>query len=232
MAAPPPGAPHRTLLVFVKYPRPGAVKTRLVPALGPEDAAELYRVLAERVLEATSPRRGEYERLVFYDPPEAAEAMRSWLPAGRLRRQGSGELGARLADAFARAFGRGAGRVAIVGSDVPSLGREDVKAAFDALDAADLVLGPAHDGGYYLVALREPRPFLFEGMAWSTASVMSDTLARAASGGLSVCRLGSRRDVDTLEDLREQWGEVRELLAGRPGLLARVERAVSAGPAR
>lgn len=215
-----PGAGHRTLCVFVKLPRAGTVKTRLAAALGPELAAALYRVLVQRVLETTAPARGEHERLVFYDPPDAGEAMRAWLPAGRLRRQSGGDLGARMADAFARAFARGAQRVAIVGSDVPSLTREDVREAFDALEHRDVVLGPAHDGGYYLVALRGPRPSLFADVAWSTPGVLGETLTRAASAGLAVQQLPPRRDVDTLEDLRAEWGSLQDLLAGLPELRA------------
>jgi hypothetical protein len=224
-------AGHRTLGVFLKQPRPGAVKTRLAVALGKEAAADLYRVLAERVLEATTPLAGEYERLVFYDPPDAGEAMRAWLPSGRLRRQSPGDLGERMADAFARAFARGAARVAIVGSDVPSLTRDDVRTAFDALDRADLVLGPAHDGGYYLVALREPRPSLFEQVAWSTPGVLADTFARAAAAGLAVEQLPPLRDLDTLADLRAEWGVLEPLLLGRPELRAAVARALAASPA-
>jgi hypothetical protein len=190
------------LVVFVKHPSPGAVKTRLAAAVGPEAAARLYRRIAERVLEATTPREGEYERLVFFDPPEALAEMRAWLPGVRLLAQAAGDLGARMADAFARAFLRGAERVVLVGTDAPAVARERVMEALSALDAADVVIGPAEDGGYYLLALREPRPGLFAGVAWSTRSVRAQTLARAAAASLSVRELAPLRDVDTLEDLR------------------------------
>jgi rSAM/selenodomain-associated transferase 1 len=195
---------RNALLVFVKHPSPGAVKTRLAAEVGPEAAARLYRTLAERVLEATSPRAGEYERLVFFDPPEALAGMRAWLPGVRLLAQSGGDLGARMADAFARAFARGAERVVLVGTDAPAVGRETVMEALSALDAADVVIGPAEDGGYYLLALRQPRPELFSGVAWSTPSVRAQTLTRAAFASLSVRELAPLRDVDTLEDLRAQ----------------------------
>jgi rSAM/selenodomain-associated transferase 1 len=193
------------LVVFVKEPRAGAVKTRLAAAIGADDAAAVYRAMAEGVLAATMPEAGEYERLVFYDPPDAGERLRSWLPAGRLRRQGPGDVGARMADAFSRSFARGASRVAIVGSDAPAVGRAQVLAAFGALGAHDVVLGPAHDGGYWLVALRAPQPALFAGIEWSTASVLEETLARAAVAGLVVKQLAVLRDVDTVADLRAEW---------------------------
>jgi rSAM/selenodomain-associated transferase 1 len=192
----------RALVVFVKLPVPGSVKTRLATAIGPEAAARLYRTLAERVLEATAPRAGEYERLVFFDPPEALEEMRAWLPGVRLLAQARGDLGVRMKDALARAFARGAERVVLVGSDVLGVSREIVTEALAALDTADVVIGPAEDGGYYLIALREPRPELFAGIAWSTPSVGDETRARAASAGLSVQELPRLRDVDTIDDLR------------------------------
>jgi hypothetical protein len=196
------------LVVFVKEPRAGRVKTRLAAALGDEAAAAVYRTIAEGVVAGTLPEAGEYERLVFYDPPDAGERMRSWLPAGRLRKQAAGDVGARMADAFARCFARGARRVAIVGSDAPAVGRAEAREAFAALGAHDVVLGPAHDGGYWLVGLRAPQPALFEGVAWSTPSVLAETLARAAARGLSVARLDPRRDVDTIEDLRAEWPRI------------------------
>jgi rSAM/selenodomain-associated transferase 1 len=221
------GADHDTLVVFVKHPSPGAVKTRLVPALGAERAAALYRALVEHVLEATSPQAREYERLVFYDPPEAAAAMRQWLVAGRLRRQRGGGLGERMVDAFARAFERGAGRVVLAGSDVPTLARADVTAAFAALQDQDVVLGPALDGGYYLVGLRAPQPSLFEGVAWSTPHVLEQTLERAAAAGLRVARLQVKADVDTPADLRTAWPDVLPALRRDPSLQAEIERALA-----
>lgn len=218
---------QRTLGVFVKLPQPGAVKTRLVPALGAEAAAELSAALVDAVLAATEPEAGEYERLVFYAPRDAAEAVRAWLPSGRLRHQCEGDLGTRLGDAFARAFARGTARVVIVGSDLPALTRADVRAAFTALDEADVVLGPAHDGGYYLIGLREPRPELFRDVSWSTPAVLAETLDRAAAAGLSVAQLRPLRDLDTPDDVRAEWPVLRPLLEHRPGLRAVIQKAIA-----
>ena len=217
---------ERALVVFVKHPRPGAVKTRLAAAIGPEAAADLYRALVEHVLEATTPRPGDYERLVFFDPPGALEEMRAWLPGVRLLAQKGDDLGARMADAFARAFARGARRVAIVGTDVPGVTRETVVEALCALDAAEVALGPAEDGGYYLLALREPRPELFSGIAWSTSNVAADTRARAAASRLSVRELPVLRDLDTLDDLRGLWPRLEGLLETRPALRDALRRHV------
>ena len=217
----------RALIVFLKHPEPGAVKTRLAPALGAEVAAALYRALAEEVLMATVPRSGEYETLVFFDPPGAAKAMRAWLPGMRLRPQCAGDLGARMTAAFARAFERGARRVAIIGTDAPAVTRETAAGALTALDEADVVVGPAEDGGYYLLALRAPCPELFENVAWSTPAVLEETLARAATAGLRVRQLRRLRDIDTLEDVQAEWPRIRPLLEGRPELRQRVEAALA-----
>lgn len=197
------------------------MKTRLAASIGAEASAGLYRALAEHVLEATIPAAGEYERLVFFDPPESLAQTRAWLPGVRLLAQSGGDLGGRMADAFARAFARGASRVAIVGTDALSVSRRTVTEALSALDTADVVIGPTTDGGYYLLALREPRPELFAGIAWSTPTVAAQTRARAS--GLAVRDLPVGRDVDTLEDLRAVWPAVQALLANRPELRDAIE---------
>jgi hypothetical protein len=206
------------LIVFVKQPTPGAVKTRLAEVLGPEKAAELYRALAEEVVRRTHPRGEEYRRLFFYTPEEARCEMGSWFPAETWLPQRGDDLGARMAAAFDEAFRRGARRAAIIGTDAPSVSRELVLEALGALNDHDLAVGPASDGGYYLLALDRPRPELFEGIAWSTPSVLAATLERAARLGLRVRVLRSLTDVDTLADLRTEWPRIRALLHNRPSL--------------
>ena len=210
-----------TLIVFVKCPRAGEVKTRLAAEIGAEAAAELYRALAEAEIEATRPIGGEYARVFFFAPADARADMEAWLPGETWLPQEGADLGARMANAFAAAFARGAERVGIIGSDVPWLSRDTVLAAFRALDDGDVLLGPAHDGGYCLLALKAPRPRLFDGIAWSTSSVLAATLARAAALGLSVQQLEPLRDIDTLEDIRAEWRRLGPILAERAPSLAR-----------
>ena len=214
------------LIVFVKAPRPGAVKTRLAAALGAENAAALYRAMAAEEIRRTAARGGEYGRVFCFDPPDARDEIARWLPGEALRAQAGPDLGARMASAFADAFAEGARRVAIVGTDVPACGREQVAEAFRALDDGDLVLGPTHDGGYYLVALDRPRPALFQSIAWSTPSVLPATAERAGVLGLSVRMLDPLRDVDTLDDVRAEWPRLQALLD--PGLASAVGAALSA----
>ena len=211
----------------MKQPRPGAAKTRLIPALGAEGAAELYRLLAEEEIRRTAARAGEYERLFFYAPPEASLA--DWLPGEDLLPQEGEDLGRRMSAAFDEAFRRGARRVAIVGTDAPFVSRDTVLEAFRSLDDHDLVLGPAHDGGYYLLALDQPRPALFQGIAWSTPAVLAATVDRAGTLGLTVRLLEPLRDIDTLDDVRAERPRLEPLLARSPGLATAVARALD-GP--
>jgi uncharacterized protein len=202
------------LLVFVKAPRPGAVKTRLAAVLGDDGAARLYRALAEEEIRRTAPRAGEYDRSFFFTPEGARPEIEGWLAGETLEPQEGDDLGERMSRAFASAFTAGARRVAIIGSDVPACGRDHVIEALRSLDDHDVVLGPTHDGGYYLIALDRPRPALFPSIPWSTPSVLPATAERAGVLGLSVRMLDPLRDIDTLADIKAEWPRVRPLVAG------------------
>ena len=186
------------LIVLVKAPRAGFVKTRLAAALGPHGALTAYRALVERVLGELSPLRDVELR---FAPDDAAAEISTWLrPGWNATPQGEGDLGARMQRAFADAFASGATRVVLIGSDCPHVTTGDIAAAAAALAKHDVVLGPAEDGGYWLVALRAAAPGLFEHMEWSTGGVLAQTLARAQSLGLRVHLLRMLPDVDTVED--------------------------------
>jgi hypothetical protein len=203
-----------TLLVFLKSPDPGTVKTRLIPALGAETAADLYRVLAGQALRGTRPAGDEYERLLFFAPRDARARVEGWLPGEACLPQAEGDLGQRMLAAFEEAFRRGSKRVAVIGSDVPWVSRDHVIRAFDLLERRDVVLGPALDGGYYLLGLTRPFPTLFHGIPWSTSGVLSATTARAVALGLSRGLLDPLPDLDTIADIRREWDRLRPLLAG------------------
>jgi rSAM/selenodomain-associated transferase 2/rSAM/selenodomain-associated transferase 1 len=193
--------PHR-LIILTRYPRPGETKTRLIPALGPEGAAALHRRMAEHTLGWA--RRLESRRVsleVCYDG--AGEILfKTWLGSDLFfRPQGSGDLGARMARAFDRAFGCGMERVILVGTDVPGLDEELVQEALEALRDHDLVLGPAADGGYYLVGLRRPMSEIFGNIPWGTGEVFEKTLQSAGHLGLRFYLTRPLQDVDRPEDL-------------------------------
>ena len=220
------------LIVFVKQPRPGAVKTRLARALGDDAAAQVYQVLAEGEVRSTAPVAREYQRFLFFSPGTARAAMEGWFPGETLLPQQGDDLGARMAAAFAEVFARGFARAAIVGSDVPWVTRGHVLEALAAVDRHDLALGPAADGGYYLLALARPLPALFEDVAWSTDRVLAATLERAGRLGLRVRLLEQLPDVDTLDDVASAWERLEPLLLPHPELHARLSAATGRCHAR
>lgn len=189
--------------VFVKAPVAGRVKTRLAAEVGVHHAAEIYRSLGRRVVAACIGRA--HDTTVWFAPARERQAVRQWLDSldvGSIRAQVSGTLGMRLSAAFAQHFQEGASRVIGIGSDCPDVDADIVSQALAALDEHDVVIGPAHDGGYYLIGLRAPVPQLFHGIAWSTEAVLHQTLTRARQLGLSPALLPTLRDVDTLADAR------------------------------
>jgi len=216
------------LIIFARYPVPGQAKTRLSPVLGAEKAAELQREMAEwAVSRAREFSREEPVRVEVRFAGGSAELMREWLGPGLdYVLQCEGDLGARMAGAFREAFARGAERVVLVGTDCPGITAGLLAESFDALRRFDLALGPAADGGYYLIGLRRSAPDrmcapttklhicahpLFEGILWGAGDVLERTLARARGRGLSVHTLQTLRDVDRPEDLAV-WEETRALL--------------------
>ena len=194
----------KVLLYFVKYPEPGRVKTRLARVLGNEEAARNYRELAERNLEILRPLEGsDVSIVVAFDPPEAEREIRSWLSDGPiyLPQKGNG-LGERLRLAFERVFDSGAEKGVALGSDTLKLQAEIIERAYRALDDFDLVLGPAKDGGYYLIGLTRPLPELFQNIPWSTPAVCESTLAVAHRLDLSYFFLEELEDLDGIENCR------------------------------
>lgn len=194
--------PSRTVVVFAKEPVPGRVKTRLAADIGNDAAARIYRTLGRETVEAL--HGGGWRIQVFADPPDegARRRVATWLgvPVEDVRPQIDGDLGARMSAAMEEAF-LSSDRVCVVGTDVPDLDIETLDRAFAALDDADVVFGPATDGGYYLVGATAHRPGLFEGIAWSTRSVLSTSLERAREMGARAALLAARTDVDTLADV-------------------------------
>ena len=190
----------RRLLIFLKYPTPGLVKTRLAASIGERAASDVASACAELTLARLA--RFREAAILYLDPPEALAPTRAWLgPDWRLRPQHGPTLGERLAAAFAEAFDEGAHRVIAIGTDSPWLEPHEIETAFNVLEQAELTVGPTEDGGYYLLGLSQPQPRLFEGILWGTTSVYADTLAQAARLGLRVQTLRLGYDLDRVDDL-------------------------------
>lgn len=194
------GAPRGVLVLFAKQPVAGQVKTRLCPPLSPESAARLYEAM---LLDIADQRAGgaDVDLAVCFTPTDARPWFARHLPADyALTAQRGASLGERMRAAF-EAFARaGYDRIALRGTDSPTLPDARIREVFSALDEADLVLCPDLDGGYNMIALREPQAELFA-IEMSTGSVLEQTRARAAALGLRSVELEPHHDVDRWRDL-------------------------------
>ncbi len=188
-----------TLGIFAKRPVPGAVKTRLAVAIGDEPAARFYEVSLRTLLARV---RGLHLRRVIAHAGGSSEEL-AWFgqfEGYELWPQPAGDLGKKLAAWFEFACASD-DRVLVIGSDSPTLPLQYIRDAITALDTSNCVIGPAMDGGYYLLGLRRPVPQLFEGIAWSSPLVLAQTLARTVQQGLQVTVLPFWNDVDEVDDL-------------------------------
>jgi rSAM/selenodomain-associated transferase 2/rSAM/selenodomain-associated transferase 1 len=195
-----PAPPARTLMIFAKAPVPGSVKTRLAAEIGDGAATALYRRMGREIVDRV--RSGPHRTVILFDPPDALAMMHEWLGTEGLdfRPQSEGDLGERLDAAFRECLAPGTA-ACVIGTDIPGLTLARIEEAWAALELSEIVLGPAEDGGYYLLGLNRPAPALFEGIEWSTSVVLERTRERAARLGLRETTLGTLRDVDTVADL-------------------------------
>jgi uncharacterized protein len=199
MSLPGRGAGRDALAVIAKEPAAGLAKTRLVPAFGEEGATRAATAMLADTLAAV--RAVAAEPWLCFTPEAARERLGRLAPGFSLLAQRGDDLGDRLAACLADLITAGADRVVIVGADTPHVPTASYRRAFDLLEQVDVVLGPALDGGYYLVAARSARPELFVGVPMGTEVVLAETLARAAGSGLAVGLLPPLRDLDRVEDL-------------------------------
>lgn len=192
---------ENALIVVVKEPVPGFTKTRLSPPLTPQTAAEFYRCLMLDTF-ALMTRLEFADCTVAYTPASARGYFETLVPNGfRLVPQCGTDLGERLANALTHHLDLGYRRAVIMNSDGPTLPLAYLEEAFLGLGTADVTLGPGHDGGYYLIGMKQPHPDLFHGIAWSTEQVIPQTLAICRRLGLAVHQLPEWYDVDVAADL-------------------------------
>jgi rSAM/selenodomain-associated transferase 1 len=188
------------LLVVAKRPTPGHTKTRLTPPLTPETAAQLYEAFLRDTLDIMRAVE-DVQPIICYLPEDAEGYFRSLAPDFALLPQQGVDLGPRLDNALTHCLSDGYARAVIMDSDSPTLPTAYLSHAFQALDTADVVLGPCEDGGYYLIGLKRPAPRLLREVRMSTPDVVADTLALAEAEGLSVIQLPPWHDVDTVAEL-------------------------------
>ncbi len=199
------GQVRASLVLFLRLPVPGEVKTRLAGTLGSGPAAQFYRDCAGRLLGEARKLPPDISPYIYYAPGRDEGEVRAWTgPCFRFRPQAGRDLGDRLKMAFREQFRSGVKRVVVAATDVPDLSAEDIEQAMAALDEADVVIGPSTDGGYYLIGMGRFYPALFEGIEWSTDRVYAQTMAAADRLKLAVHSLRCLDDIDTEEDLR-RW---------------------------
>lgn len=188
--------------IMAKAPQAGEVKTRLCPPLSAREAAELYRCFLLDKIEQIRTLNGA-SPAIAYTPAEGRLFFEDAAPNFVLVPQLGADLGARLASSFHQLFAKGYGGVFAIDSDTPTLPVGFLEQALDliAKPDVDVVVGPCDDGGYYLIGLRQLHQELFEGIPWSTAQVMPETIRRAEAKGLTIACLPPWFDVDTPDDL-------------------------------
>jgi len=192
------------ILLFVKAPQRGQVKSRLAAILGQDSALELYRSFVLDILIAIE--TSGFPCRICYHPPDSGEALKDWLGDQRqYMPQEGNDIGERMEKAFRRAFSEGITRAVLIGSDIPDLPPAMFARAFRSLDDHGAVIGPALDGGYYLIGFNKDTffPGVFSGIAWSTGDVFSRTMQTLDHAGQLVEQLPPWRDVDTVGDLKD-----------------------------
>lgn len=203
--------PQPVVIIMVKAPRPGAVKTRLTPTLPPDRAASLAAAFAQDVVANARLVCGRV--LVAYAPADGAATLAPLLPDAALwvEQQGA-DLGARMDNAMAYAEAQGFAPLVVIGTDSPTLPQSYLQRAFDALVSgdADMTIGPTDDGGYYLIGTRRHIPGLFSGVTWSTPSACAQTVANAQRLGLRSLSLLPWYDIDTFDDLVRLQNEFKD----------------------
>ncbi|MGR3218709.1 MAG: TIGR04282 family arsenosugar biosynthesis glycosyltransferase [Candidatus Anammoxibacter sp.] len=212
------------LIIFIKYPEPGKVKTRLSKGIGNGNAVALYKLFVKALLnrvapitsfpdnqhEHTSHNECDYNVAIFFSPEEKREEIKDWLgDKYKLYPQSGSNLGEKISNAFNITYAMGAKKTIIIGSDTPALKKSLIHKAYDLLSTNDAVIGPTKDGGYYLLGLshaintfeRYRKSSIFAGISWSTEHVFNQTVVKLKQSNLSYKTLPEYYDIDQIDDL-------------------------------
>jgi rSAM/selenodomain-associated transferase 1 len=197
------------LIIFVKAPRIGEVKTRLAEHIGVEQAQKLYRAMVEDLLDNLA-IIDDIDLLIAVWPQDAKSDVQQWLQwEGQIDSQVPGNLGHKLHRAFEKGFEQGYRHISIIGSDLPELSHSVIKESFHQLHSYPLVLGPAKDGGFYLVGLNSLPEKLFHNINWSTSEVLEKTIENAKNYGFCYFLLPEMNDIDEYEDIQVRWKDLK-----------------------
>ncbi len=186
------------VIIFVRHPEPGKVKTRLAATIGNENALKVYRLLLQHTFELV--KDTALPVYVYYDDRIREDDL--WRGDNiKKKTQADGDLGQKMASAFREVFAGGYAGAVIIGSDCYELSRQILQEALDVLGSKEIVIGPAKDGGYYLLGMRFPVKNLFGGITWSTGTVCEETIRQVSENDYTYGILPVLRDVDTEEDI-------------------------------
>jgi rSAM/selenodomain-associated transferase 1 len=210
---------ENAVIIFLKYPEPGKVKTRLAKALGDEKACDIYKLLAENVIKNIFTKNpGTYTIQFFFTPADKETEIKDWLKPIlndtqgikiQFRTQEGRNLGERMSNAFKEILQeKNCKKCIIVGTDCPEIDATLIENAFDVLKEKDIVIGPCRDGGYYLLGMSRPASNLFVDIDWSTDRVFEQTMEKVHKNNLSCGILKTLMDIDTIEDLYRERGHL------------------------
>lgn len=185
-----------TLVIFAKYPEIGKVKTRLAKDIGEVKSRDAYQDFISKLIEEHKGR--SYKLVIAFTPSDKKESFIELFGGLEYIDQGNGNLGDKLYSTFNKLEGN----VIIIGSDLPDLSYMDIENAFIELDKNDIIIGPAYDGGYYLIGMKKAYN-IFSDIEWSTEKVFGKTIEKIESIGLKYKILQMKRDIDTIEDYKE-----------------------------
>lgn len=196
------------LLVFIKSPEKGTVKSRLVEAIGEKQARELYQNFVLDLLETLEKTAAErrYDLKLYFHPPESGKTIAGWLGNKYdFRPQRGKDLGERMHNAFLEVFSEGFDLALLIGSDIPDLPEKTIADGFASLQNSGAVIGPSLDGGYYLIGFRSPAflPEIFADMPWGTGGVLERTIKILKHSHDGFSTLPAQRDMDTCADLKD-----------------------------
>lgn len=192
----------KALFVYLKYPEEGKVKTRLATDVGDKRASEIYKELAEKTIKNMESLVNKgIEVIISFTPIEKEKEIKEWIGKQFVYHlQKGNDLGEKMSNTVQYGFKKGADKIVIIGTDCPTISSNHIEEAFLMLSNNDVVIGPAFDGGYYLIGVKKGITFLFNDIDWSTSSVLKQTIEKINSAGLTFDLLRTMHDIDSVED--------------------------------
>jgi hypothetical protein len=200
------------VIIFARLPQKGKVKTRIAKTLGEKFAVDFYKACAENTFnECRKIASNNLDIYIFYADKNDKKLMKNWAGSEfRLFPQSGEDLGKRMLNAFKQVFAEGVRRAILIGTDIPGISSKVISDSLISLCKSDVVIGPAKDGGYYLIGMNKLYGFLFEKIEWGSGKVFSDTLNRISLHNIERQIVAELYDIDTEEDLKNWMSEGQE----------------------